>query len=88
VKIFDYMYMGKPVVASRLPGIEKIINHGMDGLLFESENYIQMAEYIIKLWGSHSLRQNLAANARHNVKKFEWGPIHKKIYRFIEGKTN
>jgi glycosyltransferase involved in cell wall biosynthesis len=85
VKIFDYMYLGKPVVASRLPGIEKIVTHGIDGLLFQAGNYKKMAEYIIRLWDSQSLRKRISLHARINVKKYGWDSIHQKIYGFLEG---
>jgi glycosyltransferase involved in cell wall biosynthesis len=83
VKIFDYMIMGKPVVASRLPGIASIVTHDEDALLFEPGDYEKMAEHIIRLYDSESLRRHLSRNAKKNVKKFEWSLIHEKINDFL-----
>ncbi len=86
VKIFDYMVMGKPVVASRLAGIESILTHGNDSLLFEAGNYQEMAEHIIRLWRSPDLRNRITANARANVQKYNWDLIHRQIFEFLDEK--
>lgn len=83
VKIFDYMIMGKPVVAGRLPGIASIVTHDEDALLFEPGDYEEMAEHIIRLYDSETLRCRLSRNAKKNVKKFDWSLIHEKINDFL-----
>jgi glycosyltransferase involved in cell wall biosynthesis len=35
MKLFEYMGMGKPVVAPNLPNIRDVITHGVQGMLFE-----------------------------------------------------
>jgi glycosyltransferase involved in cell wall biosynthesis len=83
VKLFDYMIMGKPIVASRLPGIKRILTHGVDGLLFTPGHYDEMAECIIRLGVSDALSQMLSQNAQKTALKYSWDNIHEKIYRFI-----
>ena len=83
VKIFDYMMMGKPVVASSLTGISRILTHGVDSLLFRPGRYDEMADCIINLYNSKPLRQKLSRNAKKNVLKYSWDSIHEKIYEFL-----
>lgn len=85
VKIFDYMMMGRPVVASNLPGTAAIISHGKDGLLFEPGNYDEMAEYLLAIYQSEKLRVKLSSNAQKNVRKFCWDKINDQIIDFIKG---
>jgi len=84
VKIFDYMIMGKPVVASKLPGIEAVANHLEDAMLFEPGNYEEMAKNIIDLYTSGSLRCRISNNARRNVRKYGWQLIHEQISGFLD----
>lgn len=83
VKLFDYMIMGKPIVASRLPGIASILTNGEDAFLFEPGDYEKMAECIIRLYEAESLRMGLSSNAKKNAGKFAWRQIHQKINNFI-----
>lgn len=87
VKIFDYMAAGKPVVASALPGVKRIITHGYDGLLFEPGDYRTMAEQILELHRSEELRDTLSKNAEVSVTEFSWDKIHEKIYDYIVGEA-
>lgn len=84
IKIFDYMVMGKPVVASHLPGTGQILTHGEDALLFDPGNYEQMAECILRLYQSEQLREQLSVRARENVVQYSWDCIHARIYDFLE----
>jgi len=84
LKIFDYMAVGRPVVASSLPGISKILKHGFNGLLFTPGDYSAMAELILKLYNSLELRKSLSQNAKKSVLEFDWNRIHEKILLFLE----
>jgi glycosyltransferase involved in cell wall biosynthesis len=84
VKIFDYMAAGKPVVASSLSGIRKIITNGYNGLLFAPGDYVEMSKLIIKLCESFELRNKLAKNAKASVKEFSWNRIHEEILLYLE----
>ncbi|MCX7766347.1 MAG: glycosyltransferase family 4 protein, partial [Candidatus Sumerlaeia bacterium] len=55
----EYLAAGVPVVATRVGGIPELITHQQTGLLVEAGNVEQMAEAIVQLIISPSLRQDL-----------------------------
>lgn len=57
----EYLAAGVPVVATRVGGIPELITHQETGLLVEAGNVDQLAEAIMQLIASTSLRQRLAS---------------------------
>lgn len=49
IKIFEYMAMGKPVLAPKIGPIEEAVEDGKNGLLFERNNEYELANAIIQL---------------------------------------
>jgi glycosyltransferase involved in cell wall biosynthesis len=50
MSLLEAMYFSKGIIASRSGGIPEIIEHGENGLIFELEDYQQLADYIQKLF--------------------------------------
>ena len=72
-KLFEYMAMGKGVVASRLGQIAEVITDGENGLLVEPGDAIELARAIEKLAGDSELRAQLGAAARGTaIKRYTW----------------
>jgi glycosyltransferase involved in cell wall biosynthesis len=63
-KIFEYMAMGKAIVASRLGQIGEVLSHEETALLVEPGNVNELAAAIARVAGSSELRARLGANAR------------------------
>ncbi len=57
----EYIAAGVPVVATRVGGIPELITHQETGLLVEAGNVEQLAEAIMQLITSTSMRQRLAS---------------------------
>lgn len=73
VKLFEYMAMGKPIIASNIGQIGEILEHGKTGLLIEPGNYKELTEYILTLLEDEQLKRKLGKNARSEVeKKYTW----------------
>lgn len=68
--LLEAMAAGVPVVASRVGGIEEIIEHEYNGILFENSG--ELAEGIIKILENEELRKKLIENGRESLKKFRW----------------
>ncbi len=83
VKMFEYLAKGKPIVATNLSGIAKIIRHGYNGLLVEEGNPEQMAEAIYNIYCDDNLRKSLCANALESVRPYDWANINNKILQEI-----
>lgn len=64
--LIEAMSCGLPVVASRVPGIQELINEGDDGLLVEPEAHA-FRQAIQRLMGDGGLRMRLGKAARQRV---------------------
>ncbi|NIR71120.1 glycosyltransferase family 4 protein [candidate division KSB1 bacterium] len=64
--ILEAMGSGTPVVATRVGGIPELINDGINGLLFGSENIEQLQECLMHLFDP-ALRERIAKQALSDV---------------------
>jgi glycosyltransferase involved in cell wall biosynthesis len=72
-KIFEYMAMGKAIVASRLGQIGEVLTDDETALLVTPGNTDELAGAIVRLADSHGLRARLGANARATaVREHTW----------------
>jgi glycosyltransferase involved in cell wall biosynthesis len=65
--ILEAMASGVPVVVSDIPGNCDLVDHAVDGLLFEPNNSDDLAEQILKLVDDPKLRTRLSAAAYAKV---------------------
>jgi len=79
-KIFEYMAMGKAIVASKLGQIGRVLENNKTAVLVEPGNVGQLIEGILKLVDNKELRLKLGRNARNEVlKKYTWDRNVKKL---------
>ena len=72
-KIFEYMAMGKGIVASRLGQIGEVLANNETALLTEPANVPELARAIVNLAESRDLRERLGARAREvAVQQHTW----------------
>ncbi|HVF88472.1 MAG TPA: glycosyltransferase family 4 protein [Blastocatellia bacterium] len=72
-KLFEYMAMARPVVASRLGQIADVIEDGESGLLVEPGSSGELARAIDRLASDGALRQRLGVAARRRVEeRYTW----------------
>src|SRR5581483_817945 len=72
-KLFEYMAMGRAIVASNLDQIGEVIDHGRTGWLVEPANAGALAAGIRALAGDRDLRARLGAAARTDaLERFTW----------------
>lgn len=57
--LLEAMAAGKPRIGSDIDGIPNVINHGVDGLLFEPENIEDLANKLDLLMSNSALRKKL-----------------------------
>jgi glycosyltransferase involved in cell wall biosynthesis len=63
-KLFEYMAMGKGIVASRLGQIGDVLENEKTALLVEPGNVLELSNAIQRLAGSRELRERLGESAR------------------------
>lgn len=84
LKIRDYAACGKPIIASRIPGLEEVETAEF-GILVEPGDTQALAQAIIRLLDNPSLRANMGKNAReYAVKNYAWSSIAAQISQEIE----
>ena len=72
-KLFEYMAMGKPIIASDLDQIGDILEHKKTAYLIEPGNIRQLSNAIQVLLDDSKLREELGKNARvEALKKYTW----------------
>lgn len=72
-KLFEYMSMGKGIVASRLGQIAEVLTNEETALLVEPGNAGQLADAVLRLSESRELRGRLGAAARRAaVERHTW----------------
>jgi glycosyltransferase involved in cell wall biosynthesis len=72
-KLFEYMAMGKAIVASRLGQIAEVLDDEETALLVEPGDARQLADAILRLHNSRELRERLGAAARRvAVERHTW----------------
>jgi glycosyltransferase involved in cell wall biosynthesis len=73
VKLFEYMGMGKPIVASDVGQQGDVINHNVNGLLCRERDPQELAESIYSIYKDESLAHDLGIEARKSaVEKYDW----------------
>lgn len=67
--VLEAMACGLPCVATRVSGCEDIIQHGVNGLLVEPEDYQAMAQALLTLLRDPALAQKYGNAARATIEK-------------------
>ena len=79
VKVFEYMALAKPVVASDLTAMRRIIRNGENGLLVEPDDIDSWVAALLAVYRDSALREKLGASARASVQSFDWRAIHRRL---------
>jgi len=73
VKLFEYLGMGKPIVASDVGQQGEVIRHESNGLLVKEKEPEELAEAIVRLYKDPDLAKRLGEQARKDaVEKHDW----------------
>ena len=65
--ILEAMASSLPVIASDIAGNRDLVSHGVDGILFDSDNDEQLAHEIMSLMNAADIRDEMGVNARNKV---------------------
>ena len=75
----EAMACGTPVVGTRVGGLQKLIEHGVSGLLVPAGDYQALAESIAQVLTDHRLRMHLGHGARDRAEHFTWRGVGDKM---------
>jgi glycosyltransferase involved in cell wall biosynthesis len=71
-KLYEYMAMGKPIVAVDLPSVREEMIHGKNALLVKPEDPQELAEKIGIILNDHEKANALALKAYETAGEFSW----------------
>ncbi|MGQ9664637.1 MAG: glycosyltransferase family 4 protein [bacterium] len=86
IVLLEAMAVGKPVVASRIPGYDRVIRDGYNGLFFDPRNPEDIARKTIRVLKDEELKNSLINNGREFVKGYSWESVAKMIEKFYQQK--
>ncbi|MFP4528776.1 MAG: glycosyltransferase family 4 protein [Candidatus Kapaibacterium sp.] len=85
-KLFEYMAMGRPVVASAVGQIAEVIEHGKNGLLTAERSPDDLAEKIIYIYNNPEKAAAIGRSARDTViSNYTWRSNAKRIIAAYHG---
>lgn len=67
--VMEAFAFGKPVVVSNVEGMSEIVEHGVDGLIFNKNDHKSLAESINRLYDNVELMKTMAQNARKKAEQ-------------------
>jgi glycosyltransferase involved in cell wall biosynthesis len=86
MKFFDYLACGKPVIASPVSSVVKLINKFRCGITCDVKNSEVFAELIIELLSNPKIREPLEKTTREVVtENFTWEITSRKIEQVLKG---
>lgn len=85
VKLLEYGACEKPVVATRVSETEKIVKHGIFGLLASPGNTSEFAQHMVTLLNSQELCEKMGKDfANHIRTNFGWNKIAADLQKILE----
>lgn len=88
-KIFQYMSLGKPVLASNATAQEKIIEKANAGLIHKERDVQDFSNKVLELYKNQDLRVKLGENGSEFIKnEFSWEKTSKKLLHLYDNIKN
>jgi glycosyltransferase involved in cell wall biosynthesis len=84
LKLFEYMASRRPIVASRLPGLEEVLTDGENALLYAPGDPVALGRAINRLLSDRALCEKLSAQAYQDVRSYSWESRAKTILEFMD----
>ena len=82
IVLLEAMAVGKPVVASKIDGYASIMTNGVEGLLVPPKDEKALAQALVSLIASKSLRQQMGAKGRLTATEYDWKRIVQRVVDF------
>jgi glycosyltransferase involved in cell wall biosynthesis len=79
IKIYEYLSMGKTVIAANTLGVRQIIRHKENGYLYSPGNTNDLVHAIYEIYIDKDLKNNIENKASSSIKQFDWKIINNRI---------
>ena len=79
-KLYQYMYLNKPIVSSDCTSLKRIINETHTGYIYKNDSFDDLAILLQKLYNDRNLLNDLEGNGRRAVlEKYNWNIDSKRL---------
>ncbi|MDP6043699.1 MAG: glycosyltransferase family 4 protein [Dehalococcoidales bacterium] len=82
IVLIEAMAVGKPIIASDIPGYNSVVTHGTEGLLVSPKNAAKLAEALTSLLPNESLRQQMGTRGRVKAQEYDWAHLARNMVHF------
>lgn len=86
--LLEAMMAALPIVAARVGGVQDIVSHGVDGLLFDALNPVEAAAHVCKLWSEPEEAARIGQAARARARLLTWKASTLSLLSAIEKARN
>jgi glycosyltransferase involved in cell wall biosynthesis len=84
LKLFEYLALGRPIVASDLPSIREVLEHGASAWLVPPGDPEALGAALVRLAGDAALSARLAAGASALMPRYSWDARAARLERVLE----
>ena len=82
IVLLEAMAMGKPVVATNIPGYASVVTHGEDGLLVPPRDSRGLALALLSLMNDLEVRQRMGARGKLKAREYRWEDIAQRVFDY------
>ena len=83
--LLEAMAVGKPVVATNIPGYAAVVSDGVDGVLVRPRDERDLARGILGLLQDRALREQMGARGRIKAADYGWETVADRVMSFYNG---
>jgi glycosyltransferase involved in cell wall biosynthesis len=83
LKLFEYLAMGRPIVASDLPAFREVVRHGENAQLFEAGNASALAAAVRTVAGDPARAESMARRAFETARDYSWDARAERLERLF-----
>src|SRR5579883_1117675 len=79
IKLFEYLALGRPVIASRLEGVLPVLRHDENALLVPPGDSAALAGAVVRLWRDRELWQRLHRAGPETARRHRWSGLNEPL---------
>ncbi len=82
--LLEAMALGKPIVASDIPGYAGLVTHGVEGLLVKPRDKKALASAFLSLLRDKSMSEGMGEKGKLKAKDYSWEAVSRKVMSLYE----
>ena len=84
IVLLEAMAAGKPIVASGIEGYRGVMQHGIQGILFQNKNVESLASELQNLILDPDLRRKMGEQGRTTAQQYRWQVVARRVEQYYE----